>query len=283
VQDHDGDVQNLHDEIICSARNSFVPSKSQHITPLLVEERKEKNDHSKLMLSKTMNILRELLWDFMAGDNQRQGMLEKCVFDSKLSKWYELHCGMDFLLDHNQQDLEALSCRFVVQGTDEQKNNDYVAFVGGLYTFVTEERDEIPSPKKFNKYLDHYHGTDMQHLVSIQRYIEIARIKRNEKRNMIVDREKMLNLHRSMAKIRTYQESDFLSKWVVTSLETKYSVVRKHQVAEVKRKNNVGRSDTLSSIITNDGKRHRSRKECEKTPLHLVEPCFFDSNGPKNK
>jgi hypothetical protein len=160
---------------------------------------------------------------------------------------------------------------------EEQKFVDYVAFVGALYTFVTEEVDEIPPPSMFRQYLNMYHGTDMQHLLSIQKYVENVRIKTGDVSSgtarMDGDQEMILNLQRSMAKIRTYQESDFLAKWVISSLETENAFLRKQQLSEYKR----GLSCPTTSMHSGENSCVH-KEENTKPPLHIVEPYFFDSS-----
>lgn len=230
--------------------------------------------HVTTISSSTRNKLKAFLEDFILLDNQRMGMLEHDPFVSRLITCYQAHCGMMFAGKEVMEEVDILSQHFIVHG-DGQYSVDYVAFVGALYTFVMEEKDEIPSTCKLLKYLETYHGTDMQHLLSIQKYVENVRIKTkdNSERNMDNDRERILQLQRSMAKIRTYKESDFLAKWVIASIETENIFVRKQQQQEV------NRPSCQPDAVTNNDKNSCFPKKTEtKPPLHIIEPYFFDSS-----
>jgi hypothetical protein len=298
IEEHDCRVKKINNEIFSGGHftvmSSSILEKEKGGTKHLIEGESsllmqsppsqkyhDKNKHSLALhittiSSSTRNKLKAFLEDFILLDNQRLGMLEHDPFVSRLITCYQAHCGMMFAGGKEvMEEVDILSQHFIVHGDDGQYFVDYVAFVGALYTFVMEEKDEIPPTCMFLKYLETYHGTDMQHLLSIQKYVENVRIKTkdNSESNMDNDREKILQLQRSMAKIRTYKESDFLAKWVIASIETENIFVRKQQQQEV------NRPCCPPDTVTNNDKKSCFPKKTEtKPPLHIIEPYFFDSS-----
>lgn len=197
-----------------------------------------------------LDIVKVLLSDLVAHDIERGGSIKKDHFASILKDWY--HSFGVANLDLNI--LERLLLRFEIDGC--KGTIDYVAFFGVLYTFALEEAPEIPLPDKLACYADNYRGTEQDHLICVQNYVQWARLKVDDldaTENPVSMRERVVKSRRSICKIRPLS-SDFLSKWVVaTSSMTEVPLGPIHN----------------GSQTTSD---RRPSGSSTKTKLHVTEP-----------